>query len=159
MDILSHVLNALAAYDLFNDAETVDVDYILMGPSMSGIDDTIAKAQHIISIAAARKDCIAFVSPFRGDVIGQPKTFNIVARTVNYFDQLTSTSYAVFDNNYKYIYDKYNDVYRYIPCNADVAGLTLSTTLNSRTMVLTCWIQQRTTIKRSQTCLLTSKRS
>ena len=121
--------NALAAYDLYNDAETVDVDYILMGPSMSGIDDTIAKAQHVISIAAARKDCIAFVSPFRGDVIGQPKVSDIVTRTVNYFDQLTSTSYAVFDNNYKYIYDKYNDVYRYIPCNADVAGLVLSTTL------------------------------
>ena len=119
----------LGAYDLFSDAETVDIDYLLMGPSMSGIDDTIAKAQHVISIAAARKDCIAFVSPYRGDVIGQAKTSTIVARTVNYFDQLTSTSYAVFDNNYKYIYDKYSDKYRYIPCNADVAGLVLSTTL------------------------------
>ena len=119
----------LGAYDLFSDAETVDIDYLLMGPSMSGIDDTIAKAQHVISIAAARKDCIAFVSPYRGDVIGQAKTSTIVARTVNYFDQLSSTSYAVFDNNYKYIYDKYSDKYRYIPCNADVAGLVLSTTL------------------------------
>jgi len=122
--------NSLAAYDLFNDAETVDVDYILMGPSMSGVDDTIAKAQHIISIAAARKDCIAFVSPYRGDIIGQPRVSDIVTRTVNYYDQLSSSSYAVFDNNYKYIYDKYNDVYRYIPCNADVAGLVLSTTIN-----------------------------
>ena len=52
-------------------------------------------------------------------------------RTIDYFDQLSSTSYAVFDNNYKYIYDKYNDKYRYIACNADLAGLTLSTTLNS----------------------------
>ena len=119
----------LGSYDLFNDAETVDIDYLLMGPSMSGIDDTIAKAQHVISIAAARKDCIAYVSPYRGDVIGQTKTSTIVQRTVNYYDQLSSTSYAVFDNNYKYIYDKYSDKYRYIPCNADVAGLTLSTTL------------------------------
>jgi len=119
----------LGAYDLFADAETVDIDYLLMGPSMSGIDDTIAKAQHVISIAAARKDCIAFVSPYRGDVIGQAKTSTIIQRTVNYFDQLSSTSYAVFDNNYKYIYDKYSDKYRYIPCNADVAGLVLSTTL------------------------------
>ena len=119
----------LGAYDLFADAETVDIDYLLMGPSMSGVDDTIAKAQHVISIAAARKDCIAYVSPYRGDVIGQAKTSTIVQRTVNYFDQLSSTSYAVFDNNYKYIYDKYSDKYRYIPCNADVAGLVLSTTL------------------------------
>ena len=119
----------LGAYDLFSDPETVDIDYLLMGPSMSGVDDTIAKAQHVISIAAARKDCIAFVSPYRGDVIGQAKTSTIVQRTVNYFDQLSSTSYAVFDNNYKYIYDKYSDKYRYIPCNADLAGLVLSTTL------------------------------
>ena len=62
-------------------------------------------------------------------MIGQTKTTTIVQRTVNYYDQLSSTSYAVFDNNYKYIYDKYSDKYRYIPCNADVAGLTLSTTL------------------------------
>ena len=119
----------LGAYDLFSDPETVDIDYLLMGPGMSGIDDTIAKAQHVISIAASRKDCIAYISPYRGDVIGQTKTSTIVARTVSYFDQLSSTSYAVFDNNYKYIYDKYSDKYRYIPCNADVAGLTLSTTL------------------------------
>ena len=119
----------LGAYDLFSDPETVDIDYLLMGPGMSGIDDTIAKAQHVISIASSRKDCIAYISPYRGDIIGQTKTSTIVARTVSYFDQLSSTSYAVFDNNYKYIYDKYSDKYRYIPCNADVAGLTLSTTL------------------------------
>jgi|TARA_B100000035_G_scaffold241018_1_gene209398 hypothetical protein len=122
--------NILAGYDLISDAETEEVDYILMGPSMSTMADTIAKAQHIITIANTRKDCIAYISPYRADVIGQPSTLQIVERTVNFFDQLTSTSYAVFDNNYKYIYDKYNDAYRYIPCNADVAGLTLSTTLN-----------------------------
>jgi len=120
----------LGAFNLFDDAETIDIDYILMGPSMQSQADTIAKAQHIIGIADSRKDCMAFVSPHRGDVIGQTKTSNIVQRSIDYFNQLNSSSYAVFDNNYKYIYDKYNDVYRYIPCNADVAGLTLSTTLN-----------------------------
>ena len=101
-----------------------------MGPSMTTLSDSIAKAQHIISIAASRKDCMAFISPFRGDVIGQPKTSDIVQRTIDFFNQLSSTSYAVFDNNYKYLYDKYNDVYRYLPCNGDMAGLVLSTTLN-----------------------------
>ena len=120
----------LGAYTLFDDAETIDVDYLLMGPSMSTLSDTIAKAQHIISIANNRKDCLAFISPYRGDVIGQPKTADIVQKTIDMFDQLSSTSYAVFDNNYKYLYDKYNDVYRYLPCNADMAGLVLSTTLN-----------------------------
>ena len=121
----------LAAFNLFDDAETIDIDYILMGPSMTTVGDSIAKAQHIISIANSRKDCMAFISPHRGDVIGQPSTNDIVTKTIDYFDALASTSYAVFDNNYKYIYDKYNDVYRYIPCNGDMAGLVLSTTLNS----------------------------
>ena len=121
----------LGAFDLVADKETIDVDYILMGPSMADTSDTVAKAQKIIDIAATRKDCMAFVSPSRQDVIGQSDTNVIVNRTIDYFDQLSSTSYAVFDNNYKYIYDKYNDKYRYIACNADLAGLTLSTTLNS----------------------------
>lgn len=119
----------LGAYNLFDDAETVDLDYILMGPSMNSLNDTIAKAQHIISIATNRKDCMAFISPYRNDVLGQANAYDIVQRTVDYANQLGSSSYAVFDNNFKYIYDKYNDVYRFIPCNGDVAGLVLSTTL------------------------------
>jgi len=122
--------NLLGAYDLYSDAETEEVDYILMGPSMSTELDTIAKAQKVIDLAATRKDCMAFISPPRADVIGVPTTRQIVDRTIDFFEQLSSSSYAVFDNNYKYIYDKYNDKYRYIPCNADVAGLVLSTTLN-----------------------------
>ena len=120
----------LSGYDLFSDAETEEVDYVLMGPSMINMSDTIAKAQKVIDIASTRKDCMAFISPYRGDVIGIASVGDIVDKTVSFFDQLSSSSYAVFDSNYKYIYDRYNDVYRYIPCNADVAGLTLSTTLN-----------------------------
>ena len=97
---------------------------------MSNMSDTIAKAQKVIDIASTRKDCMAFISPYRGDVIGIASVGDIVDKTVSFFDQLSSSSYAVFDSNYKYSYDRYNDVYRYIPCNADVAGLTLSTTLN-----------------------------
>ena len=121
----------LAGFDLVADKETIEVDYILMGPSMADTSDTVAKAQKIIDIAATRKDCIAFVSPPRGDIIGVSETSVIVNKTIDFYNQLSSTSYAVFDNNYKYIYDKYNDKYRYVPCNADTAGLTLSTTLNS----------------------------
>ena len=121
----------LGAFDLVADKETIDVDYILMGPSMADAADTTAKAQKIIDIAATRKDCLAFISPPRTDVIGQTDTNVIVNRTINFFDGLSSTSYAVFDNNYKYIYDKYNDKYRYIATNADVAGLTLGATLNA----------------------------
>ena len=121
----------LGAFDLVADKETIDVDYILMGPSMADAADTTAKAQKIIDIAATRKDCLAFISPPRTDVIGQTDTNVIVNRSISFFNGLSSTSYAVFDNNYKYIYDKYNDKYRYIATNADVAGLTLSATLNA----------------------------
>ena len=118
------------SYDMFSDPETEEVDYILMGPAMSNNVDSAAKAQKCIDIAATRKDCMAFVSPPRDAVIGVSNNNDIVEKTIEFFDGLSSSSYAVFDNNYKYIYDKYNDKYRYLPCNADVAGLTLSTALN-----------------------------
>ena len=120
----------MGAYDLYSDPETEDVDYLICGPLMSTTTDSVAKAQKLITIANDRKDCIAFISPARYDVIGQPSVNVIVDKTLAFFDQLSSSSYSVFDNNFKYIYDRYNDKYRYIPCNADVAGLTLNTTLN-----------------------------
>jgi hypothetical protein len=119
------------SYDLLSDPETEEIDYIIGGPGMSNESDSIAKAQKLIDIANIRKDCIAFISPPKYSVIGVPSTNTIVENTISFFDALSSTSYAVFDNNYKYMYDKYNDKYRYLPCNADVAGLTLSTALNS----------------------------
>lgn len=120
----------LAAYDLVSDAETVKVDYLLYGPSFGSFQDSIAKAQKLIEIANIRKDCVAFISPQRGDVIGQVDPNVIVDRQIAFFNLLGSSSYTVFDCNYKYIYDKYNDTYRYIPCNPDIAGLCLQTTIN-----------------------------
>jgi len=120
----------LAAYDLVADAETVKVDYLLYGPSFGSFQDSIAKAQKLIDIANTRKDCVAFISPQRGDIIGQVDPNVIVDRQIAFFSLLGSSSYTVFDSNYKYVYDKYNDTYRYIPCNADIAGLCLQTTIN-----------------------------
>ena len=71
---------------------------------------------------------MVFVSPRRGNVIGISSSNTITDNIVGFFDQLPSSSYLVFDSGYKYIYDKYNDVYRYVPCNGDVAGLCLQTT-------------------------------
>ena len=118
------------SYDLFSDAETEEVDYLIMGPAMSNSVDSVAKAQKLIDLAETRKDCMAFISPPRDNVIGVANSNEIVNKTIDFFNQLSSSSYAVFDNNYKYIYDKYNDKYRYMPLNADIAGLTLSTALN-----------------------------
>ncbi len=119
-----------AAYDVFLDTEATVVDFVLMGGSMALESDTKAKAAKVIAIASSRKDCIAFVSPHRGNQVGVSGALTTAQQkvnTINFFNGLSSTSYAVFDSGYKYFYDRFNDKYRYIPCNGDVAGLCVAT--------------------------------
>tara|TARA_B100000530_G_scaffold329806_1_gene272278 strand:- start:775 stop:2994 length:2220 start_codon:yes stop_codon:yes gene_type:complete len=120
-----------AGYDLFLDTEETEVDFVLMGGSLGTETDTIAKAQKVVAIAAARKDCIAFVSPFTGNQIGSGGSALTPVQqrtnTLNFFNNITSTSYAVLDSGYKYMYDRFNDKYRYIATNGDIAGLCVST--------------------------------
>ena len=119
-----------AAYDLFANTEDTTVDFVLMGGSMGSEPDTVSKAQSVISIAASRKDCVAFVSPHKGNQVGTSTALTTAQQkinTINFFNQLASTSYAVFDSGYKYFYDRFNDKYRYLPCNGDVAGLCVAT--------------------------------
>ena len=118
------------AYDLFLDTEETTVDFVLMGGSMATETDTKAKAQKVVSIAASRKDCVAFVSPHKANQVGSNGVLSQTLQrenTINFFNGITSTSYAVFDSGYKYFYDRFNDKYRYIACNGDVAGLCVST--------------------------------
>lgn len=118
------------AFDEFADTELVSIDFLLMGGSLATETDTKAKANKVISIASARKDCVAFVSPHKANQIGTAGTlsaFQQKENTLNFFNGMTSTSYAVFDSGYKYYYDRFNDKYRYIPCNGDVAGLCVNT--------------------------------
>ena len=76
-----------------------------------------------------RKDCVGFISPTRTDVVGIPSSITQTNNIKDFFDGLASSSYAVFDSGYKYMYDKYNDVYRYVPLNGDVDGLCANTNL------------------------------
>ena len=119
------------AMDLFLDTEETDIDFVLMGGSMASETDTKAKATKVIAIAASRKDAVAFVSPHKGNQIassgGALTSIQQKENTLAFFSGLTSTSYAVFDSGYKYVYDRFNDVYRYIPTNGDVAGLCVQT--------------------------------
>jgi hypothetical protein len=119
-----------AAFDIFTDTEEVNIDFVLAGGSLSVLADQVTKAQKAISIASSRKDCVAFVSPHNGFVGLSSATSQRDAIT-SFFDTVgTSSSYAVFDSGYKYIYDKYNDTYRYIPCCGDVAGLCVEVSAN-----------------------------
>ena len=104
------------AYEKFSDTESVDISLLMCGPSQTGADATgDTKATAVMDIATARKDCVAFVSPARADVVDVANAVTQTQNVVGFADGLPSSSYAVIDSGYKYMYDKYNDVYRYVP--------------------------------------------
>ena len=101
-----------------------------MGGPMALESDTKIKANKVVAIAATRKDCVAFVSPHKGNQIGTGGALTAIQQrdnTIAFFSTITSTSYAVFDSGYKYFYDRFTDKYRWLACNGDVAGLCVST--------------------------------
>jgi len=111
-----------SGYDLFADADTVDVGLIIAGPSGSS-----SHIENLITIAENRKDCVVFASPQRSDVVNVANSNTQTSNVTGFFDGIRSSSYVVFDSGYKYCYDRYNDVYRYIPLNGDIAGLAART--------------------------------
>ena len=121
-----------SAYNLFLDTEETTVDFVLMGGSMGNESDTIAKAGSVACGANTRKDCIAFISPYTGNQIatsgGVPLTAALqLSNTIDFFGNIASSSYVVKDSGIKYTYDRFNDKYRYIGTNGDIAGLCVST--------------------------------
>jgi hypothetical protein len=117
------------AYNLFSNRDEIQVDYLIMGPGMPNKFDSQAKANHLISIANSRKDCVAVISPHRADVVDITNSDTQTDNVLEFFSPLSSSSYAVFDNGYKYTYDRFNNKFRYIPCNPDVAGLMVRTSI------------------------------
>jgi len=124
-DIESATTNA---YELLRDSEGFnDIDFLIPGKI------SVERASKLIDIASSRKDCMAVISPRRSDVINSSASSIKTEAIIDFFSGLASSSFAIFDSGYKYIYDKFNDTYRYVPCAADVAGLCISTTINSET--------------------------
>ena len=115
-----------SAYDAFADAETVDVNLLMGGTTPASAAGT-AHATKLIDIAEARKDVVAFISPRRADVVNIANATTQTQNIKNFFDGLSSSSYAVFDSGYKYMYDKFNDTFRFVPLNGDIAGLCANT--------------------------------
>jgi len=122
------------ALNLFLDVENITIDFVLAGGSITGGAqpgaDTATKQLAAIAIADGRKDCIAFCSPYRDFVALSDPTAQKDA-ILAHFSSFPSSSYAVLDSGYKYIYDRFNDKYRYIPCNGDIAGLCVQTSLTA----------------------------
>lgn len=111
----------LGAYDLFKSKEEVDISLIMQGKARSS-----TLGNYLVdNIAQPRMDCVVFMSPQYADVVNNKG--NEAQACVNFRNICRDTSYAVLDNNYKYMYDRYNDLYRYIPMNGDTAGLCART--------------------------------
>lgn len=128
-----------AGYDMFQSVEDIDISLVLQGKPIGGTTVdlqtgyTVEKfqlANYLIdNIAEVRKDCIVLITPDDNVVKANPG--NESAHLVAWRNALRSTSYAVLDSGYKYQYDKYNDMYRYVPLNGDVAGLCVRTDINN----------------------------
>ena len=123
--------NLKTSYELFNNKDETDVDYILMGPSGASLLESQAKANLVVSLANSRKDCIATVSPHREGIVGVTNATTQTNNVLEFYSSVNSSSYAVFDSTWKYTYDRFNNEFRYIPCNADTAGLMVRTSTDS----------------------------
>lgn len=118
------VFSALAnAMDLFRDTSSIDVSLLITGKA-AGLNGTQSANYLIDNVAEFRKDCVVFASPRRSDVVDAQDPLD---RILAFRSTLRSSSYALLDSGYKYQYDKYNDVYRYVPLNGDIAGLAART--------------------------------
>lgn len=115
----------IAGYDMFASAEDVDVSLVLQGVARGGSNGEQLANYLVDNIAEKRKDCVVFISPAKADVVNN--VGSEATDVITFRNSLRSTSYAVLDSGYKYQYDKYNDIYRWVPINGDTAGLCVRT--------------------------------
>ena len=119
-----------AGYDNFESNDDTNVDFLLMGSAAYSEAETQSLANKLIAIAELRKDALAFISPYRGSQItdsgaGAQVTISsnlVTDNIINYYSTVGSSSYAIFDTGYKYMYDRFADKFRYVPLNGDIAG-------------------------------------
>lgn len=114
--------NRQAGYALYQDAESVDVNLLIQAGGSAVVGKWI-----IDNVAEVRKDCVVFVSPEQADVVNVASNDTILDNIQSTRTDFGSSSYAVMDGNWKYQYDRYNDKYRWVPLNADIAGLCART--------------------------------
>jgi len=111
------------AYQYFKDSDNINVGLLIAGKC------TAVHIDNMITVAESRLDSIAFVSPLASDVVNVSDSYLQLQNVIKTFSTVRSSSYVVFDSGYKYMYDRYNDVYRYVPLNGDLAGLAARTDL------------------------------
>lgn len=117
------IQNLAKAADQFKSSEDVDISLMMAGKARGGVNGEQYANYLIDNIAEYRKDCVVFISPDLADVVGNSGA--IEADVVTFKNSLRDSSYYMCDSGYKYQYDRYNDVYRYVPLNGDIAGLAV----------------------------------
>ena len=127
-------------YSLFETPENYKVDFLIMGSAAYSQSSAQSLAQKLISVAELRKDAIAFISPYRGAALNDTSTQTtaiikstdtITNNVISFYSPLQSSSYAVFDSGYKYMYDRFSDTFRYVPLNGDIAGICARNDINN----------------------------
>jgi len=118
------------SFEKYLDSDNIEVNLLLGGSSSLTTDSAAGQdtfVTMITNIVETRKDCVGFVSPYRSATVGVADSNTQTDNVQDAFDLCPSSSYMVFDSGYKYMYDKYNDVYRFVPLNGDTAGLCANT--------------------------------
>jgi len=126
----SGIDDIISGLTLFENTEDIEVDFILMGAAHYSKEESQAVAEKCIAVAEARKDAVAFISPYRqaflnDSSVGAVTVNNIDTMTnniVSYYAPISSSTYGVFDSGYKYMFDRFNNTFRYVPLNGDIAG-------------------------------------
>lgn len=140
LSLTASVTKISEGYDLFENTDNFKVDFLLMGSANYNIYDAQALAEKVISVAELRKDAIAFISPYRGSALTDTSDQNVVTvrsdsaitdKVIEFYSPITSSTYAVFDSGYKYMYDRFSDTFRYIPLNGDIAGTCARNDINN----------------------------
>ncbi len=123
--------DVVSGYELFKNQAEYSINFLINGPSGgSSVSESSAKARKLIEIANLRKDCVACISPHRGGVVNVSNSDTQTDNIIDFFDPLPSSSYAVFDSGYKYMFDRFNNKFQYVPLNGDTAGLMARTSIN-----------------------------
>ena len=128
----------ISGYTLFENTERYSTNFILMGSANYSISDAQALANKCIAVAESRKDSIAFITPYRKAYLSDPVSGTVTVNNddtitdnvISFYSPITSTTYGVFDSSYKYMYDRFNDVFRYVPLNGDIAGTCARNDIN-----------------------------
>ena len=124
--------DVVSAYEKFRNPSDVQINFLINGSSGgAGFFESQAKANKLIDIVESRKDCIACISPHKSGVVNVTDPDTQTNNIISFFNGLTSSSYAVFDSGYKYMFDRFNNKFRYIPLNGDMAGIMARTSINN----------------------------